>query len=491
MSEAKEKDTKKKEEIEKGNRAFIRETIQEPRKKRNILKSILTASAVGIAFGVSASLSFALAGNWFPQVLDYTAESTRENIAIPRDQTPSSTALEETATTLSETPTETVAETLAESLEETSAVISTETETSAWDETDNLREEYLNDHIEAVLESMLENLDSEDFEVDNGVVTADTAECIDQVQHITKELKNSMVLVTTNSEEEDVFNHAYVRSQEAFGVVLAVTGQDVRILTESYLLEDADSVHIVLNNKKIYGAKLIGMDRTTGIACVSIPIETIEAEDMSCLKPVRLGNSYLLEPGDIVVALGNPMGYVPSVGWGIVSYIERNHQGTDLIFQLIQTDIAGDTAATGFLVNTQGEMVGWIKQDYSDESRKHLIAALSISDIKGHLESITNGGDLTSLGIQVLEINREMKQEQNLPGGLYISRCISDGPAFNAGIQNGDIIIRLGDTRLSTLTDLQTALAKCEPGETVDAVVLRGSRGGYAEQVFEVTLSAR
>ncbi|MCD8330844.1 MAG: S1C family serine protease [Lachnospiraceae bacterium] len=428
---------------------FIRETIEEKKpSKRKWIRRILLLLVQAVAFGLIAALTFALSEPRLKELL--AGEETEEAIQFSRD------SLE--------------AETTAEAEDSESSESSTEAD-----------EEALKETVEELVEGYLSTRESEEEEAAYTELVSDMASA----------LRRSMVTVTSIQASEDIFQQEYVRSQETFGLILTETSSRMLILTETYLVKDTETVLVTLGNKSEYSADLVGVDETTGLAVVGISLEEMTEGDLSYVEPVALGNSYICQAGDTVVALGNPMGYVPSVAWGIISYINTAQQGIDMNFQLIQTDIAGSSEATGILVNLDGEVVGWITQDYSSDDTGNMLAAMSISDIKGYIERVSNGEAMACLGVQVQVVTASFAEERQLPQGLYISSCISGGAAYEAGLQNGDILTGIGEETITTISGLQEVLTKYEPGETVTVIVMRSSRSGYVEQTFQVKLGER
>ncbi|MCD8078643.1 MAG: S1C family serine protease [Lachnospiraceae bacterium] len=427
---------------------FIRETIEEKKpSKRKWIRRILLLLVLAVAFGLIAALTFVLSEPRLKEI--FAGEETEEAIQFSRD------SLE--------------AETTAEAEEGESSESSTEAD-----------EEALKETVEELVEGYLSSRESEE-----------EAAYTELVSDMASALRRSMVTVTSVQASEDIFQQEYVRSQETFGLILTETSSRMLILTETYLVKDTETVLVTLGNKSEYSASLIGLDETTGLAVVGIFLEEMAEGDLSYVEPVTLGNSYICQAGDTVVALGNPMGYVPSVAWGIISYINTAQQGIDMNFQLIQTDIAGSSEATGILVNLDGEVVGWITQDYSSDDTGNMLAAMSISDIKGYIERVSNGEAMACLGVQVQVVTASLAEERQLSQGLYISSCVSGGAAYEAGLQNGDILTGIGEETITTTSGLQEALAKYEPGETVTVAVMRSSRNGYVEQTFQVKLGER
>lgn len=447
MAEMQEKEKEK---------TFIRETIQEkPKKQRPLWKWVLLAALLAVIFGVIAGITFVLSGNWFRGVLG-TTEETRESVTIPTD------------TEQTETPTETT----------------TEPETSSEDET---KEEAMRETLEGMVEEMVK----EQMAREESRTEAQLPGCVTRVGEIASQLKSSLVTVTTSQEEEDVFSHTFTRSEDAFGVILAITGEDVRIATEAELLENAEAVRITFQDGTSAAAELVASDATTHLAVVSVRLDQLDEELKKALLPVTLGNSYLCHAGDMVVALGSPLDYVPSVAWGIVSYVKRDIQGTDRNIDVIQTDIAASDGAGGILVNSAGELVGWITSYYNEADQKNLIAGISISDIKDLAERVANGSALAKLGVQIQTVTEEIAEAEGLPQGLYVIRSMDEGPAYEAGIQDGDILTGIGGEALVRSDDLKNALLQMKPGDEVEVQLLRNGRDGYKEQTFTVTLGSR
>lgn len=114
----------------------------------------------------------------------------------------------------------------------------------------------------------------------------------------------------------------------------------------------------------------------------------------------------------------------------------------------------------------------------------------ALSDYKSVLEKLSNGITAPYLGIMGQEVP-ESKRQEGMPLGIYISRAIADGPAYNAGIQSGDILTKLGENSIVTMRDFQNYLDKLKTGENVIVQIQRFDREEYVEMEYEVTVGAR
>lgn len=137
-----------------------------------------------------------------------------------------------------------------------------------------------------------------------------------------------------------------------------------------------------------------------------------------------------------MVAIGSPAGVTGSSGYGAISYVVRSTKAVDGSTRIFYTDTAADSQAGTFLINTDGELIGWAVDDYGQEDHSSMTAVMSVSDYKGALELMSNGLPVPYFGILGQEITVAMAQK-GMPKGIYISEAVMDSPAYNAGLQPG------------------------------------------------------
>ena len=114
-----------------------------------------------------------------------------------------------------------------------------------------------------------------------------------------------------------------------------------------------------------------------------------------------------------------------------------------------------------------------------------------LSDLKSLIEGLSNGETACKLGVHVQEVTQEMAESRDLPPGLFVTDVIPGLPALAAGIQSGDILMRIGDSEIRTVQDLQAVLVDAEPGDETTVTVSRRGRDGYGEETFAVVLEPR
>ena len=163
---------------------------------------------------------------------------------------------------------------------------------------------------------------------------------------------------------------------------------------------------------------------------------------------------------------------------------------TDGSIRVMYADVEGNAPMGTFLLNLSGEIVGMVADGYAGPGSQDVTTAVGISDYKGIIERMSNGLPTAWLGIQGQDITAEM-EEQGLPAGIYITGVAEGSPAYDAGIQNGDILVKLNEGEVHTVKELQTRIENLEAGTTVRVTVDRNGIEEYRELEYQVTLGAR
>ena len=263
------------------------------------------------------------------------------------------------------------------------------------------------------------------------------------------------------------------------GVILSDDGY---IVTNNHVIDNADEVNITLNNKKTYKAALIGTDPTTDLALLKI-----EEED---LPYIDIGNSDQLRIGEWVLAVGNPFNLTSTVTAGIVSAKGRDinilgndpFTGLSSIESFIQTDAAVNPGNSGgALVNTQGELIGINSAIKSNTgSFAGYSFAIPANIVKKVVADLKEFGTVQRafIGIQIRNIDQELADDIKLDdlNGVYVSGLMENGSAEEAGIKEGDIVVKIEDLDVNTVTELQGKIGSYRPGDEVAVEILRDGK---------------
>lgn len=293
--------------------------------------------------------------------------------------------------------------------------------------------------------------------------------------------ERSVVDVLVVNSGKDGMDISYQNINEEFGIIVGSDGVSYYILTDYSLVKNADTITVKYNDGTNAEAVLTAGDATTGIAIVKADNSLSETTGVAAL-----GDSHLVQKGDLMVAVGKLYGNTHSIGYGIASDVDNKICGTDSEYGMIQTDISGTGTMSGVLCNLQGEVVGIITPNYNSVSSN--INAYSITDMRVLIENLMNSKQTVYFGIKGQSITDKMKDTYGLPDGVYVSAVEVNSPAFAAGIQTGDVLTAVGHKQVATMSELMKALSNYRNGDAVNISVKRKARDSYKEIVFSVVL---
>jgi len=257
------------------------------------------------------------------------------------------------------------------------------------------------------------------------------------------------------------------------------------ILTNKHVVEDASELTVILNDGRQFPATVYGIDTLTDLAIVKIDSD-------SDLPYAPIGSSAGLEPGQLAIAIGNPLGeFENTVTTGVVSGLGREISATnavqsssDVVRNLIQTDAAINPGNSGGpLVNSAGQVIG-INTAVS-ESAQGLGFAIPVDVAKPIMQQALDGQELSRpwIGIYYTPITPALADEQDLPvdhGALIASTSgqpavFPGSPAEAAGLQNGDIIVAIDGEQITADSDLSMMIVPHTVGDTITLRILRGN----------------
>ena len=288
----------------------------------------------------------------------------------------------------------------------------------------------------------------------------------------------------------DWFGNAVENTDQAAGIIIAKTPREILIFTSLASVSDNEAIEVVFNSGDSAPGIIRQTDQIMGVAVISVETSALPAEKVNDLEPVELGNSYSVKQSDLVLAVGSPAGIVHSTNYGNISYVAKNVQTTDGNTRVFYTDMAGNASVGTFIIDLEGKMIGWVTDDFKNENSQDMTAIYSISDYKPQLERLTNGRSIAYFGVRGQEVSAAMIG-QGMPAGIYVADAVAGGPAYEAGIQNGDIITAIDGSAVRTSKELQTQLENLESGQEITVKVRRQSREEYKELEYHVNLRAR
>src|SRR6266852_6384480 len=261
------------------------------------------------------------------------------------------------------------------------------------------------------------------------------------------------------------------RQQRALGSGVIVT-TDGYILTNNHVIDGADEIKVEMTDDRSFSAKLVGTDRPSDLALLKV--------DASNLHPIALGNSEAVKVGDVVLAVGNPLGVGQTVTMGIISAKGRSTSVGDGGYEdFLQTDAPINHGNSGgALVNTKGELVGINSQILSSNDGNIGIGfAIPSNMAKSVMEQLRTKGKVTraQLGVTVQPVTSELAESLGLKEahGVIVSSVSPGSAAERAGVKRGDVIQSFNGQAVHDTNTLRNRVSEAGPGSTAELVVLR------------------
>lgn len=308
---------------------------------------------------------------------------------------------------------------------------------------------------------------------------------------LASEADKSIAAIHSIQREKDWFDNPIETTGQFSGVVIDARREEVLVLAPSKAVETADSLEVVFSDSEVVPGTVKQTDSQMGLTVICADVSSLEDVQYEKIKPVKLGNSYSSRQGDLVFTVGSPAGMVHSSSYGFISYIAKNVQMTDGNARVLYADVKSRADAGTFLLNTDGELIGWGTDRYDQDVETGMKTFMSISDYKGILELLSNGIPVPYLGIEGQEVTTEM-EKNGMPAGIYITAAAPESPAYNAGLQSGDILDEINDVKIEGMKNFQAQVERLHVGDHITVTVQRNNgKDEYKEIEFAVTMGAR
>ena len=265
-----------------------------------------------------------------------------------------------------------------------------------------------------------------------------------------------------------------VREGSGSGVIISPDGY---IVTNNHVIDQADEIKVVLNDKREFDAKLVGTDENTDIALLKI--------DADQLPSLKFGNSDALKLGEWVLAVGNPFNLTSTVTAGIVSAKGRNigiNRAEMSIESFIQTDAAVNPGNSGgALVNMNSELVG-INTAIASQTGSYSGYSFAVPSaiVQKVIADLKQYGQVQRavLGVGIQDINAKLAEDMDLDKieGVYVGSISPGGAAEEAGIKEKDIILSIDGVKVNSTAQLQEQVGKHRPGDQVKVLIKRDNK---------------
>lgn len=417
---------------------FIKEKVKErPLNRKKLLKRTVLTASMAVIFGLIACLTFLV------------LEPVFTNLLYPEEE-PQQVELKE--------------ENINEEMRPEDMILEEETESEA----------------PAIQQTVVEKVELE---------LSDYQRLHRLMYSLTQQAAKSMVTVTGVETDMDWFDNIYENQGQTSGLIVAENGKELLILTDYATIADVDLVEVTFLDGTLAEAEQKGVDEETGFAIVSVAFENIEEKTREAIQTATLGGSGSSLLGSPVIAMGRPLGASASVVYGMVTSTDTWANLADHNVRVLTTDMIGSSSGSGVLINLSGQVVGIIRPGGKKGTpRDTLIAAYGITDLRKMIEKLSNGQEIAHMGVMGTDVPEEVSDKLGVPMGAYVTGIRMDSPAMQAGIQSGDVIVKLGTTDISSFSDYQEAMMNLSPDSSVTVKVMRQGMEEYQEMPIDVIL---
>ena len=281
----------------------------------------------------------------------------------------------------------------------------------------------------------------------------------------------------------------FQRSGLGSGVIVSDDGY---ILTNNHVIDRADEIRVILYGGDELDAEIVGTDPASDIAVLKV--------DRDNMPAMPMGDSDQIRTGEMVMAIGSPLSqnFAHTVSKGIISAKGRTSLGLNTYENYIQTDAAINPGNSGgALINLDGELIGINSAIASRSGGSQGIGfAIPVNMARDVMEALITDGRVSRgyLGISLGgEVDATMASALGLDeaGGVVVGGVVPDGPADEAGLQNGDVIVQLDGEKFDSWTDFRVAIGSKKPGDTVELEVFReGEIMEYSVELGELETEA-
>ena len=288
------------------------------------------------------------------------------------------------------------------------------------------------------------------------------------VQEIIAKNENSVVAISTESVSTDTWLRQYVTKGAGSGVIYS---EDGYIITNNHVIEDASTIKVTLYDGSSYDATLVATDEQTDLAVIKI--------DQKGLTPVTIGTMDNLNVGDLVVAIGNPLGTLSGTATeGIISALEREITLDGKTMTLIQTSASINPGNSGGgLFDQYGNLIGIVVAKSSGSDVEGLGFAIPCDKVSTVVKSLIENGYVEgrpAAGITIVDLTSAQKAMQYGVSitGVYIQEVTGEN-AKKAGLKAGDLIYYVDDVKITDSSTLLNTIQSHQVGDTVEFTIVR------------------
>lgn len=336
---------------------------------------------------------------------------------------------------------------------------------------------------------------------DMGSIKVNPTDVSDVVEHVMP------AIVSINNvfdSEGNFFGQRYSQKDggSGSGIIIGQNKEEILIVTNNHVSAIKEGgknqkLTVTFHDETTAESTVKGADSGSDLAVISVKVKDISKDTLKDIRIATLGNSDKMKVGQMVIAIGNALGYGQSTTVGYVSALNREVVGEDYTMKLLQTDAAINPGNSGgALLNTKGEVIGINSIKYASSKIEGMGFAIPITTAIPIINDLMNRevikeSEQSYLGIMGQDVTENHKQIYGMPVGVYVAKVTKNSPAEKNGIKMGNIITGFNGYKIRTMKELQDKLAGVRAGKKVKLTLQIYQSGEYVEKEMEVALGYR
>ncbi|MDO5402532.1 MAG: S1C family serine protease [Eubacteriales bacterium] len=297
------------------------------------------------------------------------------------------------------------------------------------------------------------------------------------------EIKKSIVAIDRYPSSLNRFVQEDVSPTETCALIIGYVNSEYVLISKASAIGEADDIIVRFSTGEELEGNVKCRDKDTDLAVITIRAVDMSYTMLKSVKVAALDNSYNVHQGDLFLAYGRLYGQNKAVDYGTVSE-KTSKVTTDNTFEIFNSNLAYYEGDSSFIFNSSGNVIG-----ISTVTSGSTLSIIGISDLKALIEAMANKGGYAYFGIMGRNVTADMVELYDLPMGIFISEVEVDSPAYNAGLQAGDVICGINGSSVLTIQLFSEKLYQCSDGQNVFVKAMRMGKDGYYDVKFNVTVT--
>jgi Trypsin-like serine proteases, typically periplasmic, contain C-terminal PDZ domain len=336
-----------------------------------------------------------------------------------------------------------------------------------------------------------------DYTSQSNVVSKDQT----TITNVTKATLPAIVSINcTSTQPNEFFGQQFDQQVEGSGsgIIVGKNDKELLIATNNHVVEGANKISVTFIDGTEATAEVKGTDASADLAVITVNVASLKSSTLQGITVAKLGNSDQVKVGELAVAIGNALGYGQSVTVGYISAKDREVQVSDgydnKTMTLLQTDAAINPGNSGgALLNVKGEVIGINTVKYASNEVEGMGYAIPISKATPIINELMSREILSDsqkgyLGITGTDVTEDAAKFYNIPIGVYVENVAKGGAAENAGLKSEDIITKVNDLKVTSITQLKDKVNSMKVGTQVEITYMRNTDGKYHEAKVKTVL---